>query len=67
MGFVDDDDAPVALVRPNPELGVLFQGVDGNDGLVEVMERVRVGGDSAADPFEPDRVEAHQRYREPRP
>ena len=67
MGFVDDDDVPVALVRPNPELGVLFQGVDGNNGLVEVMEGVRVGRDSAADAFEPDGVEAHQRYRETRP
>ena len=47
VGFVDDDDVPIALVRPNPELGVLFQGVDGNDGLVEIMEGVRVGGDSA--------------------
>ena len=25
VGFVDDDDVPVAFVRPNPELGVLFK------------------------------------------
>ena len=47
VGFVDDDDVPVALFQMDAEIAFLLQGVDGDDGLVVVVERVGVGGNAA--------------------
>ena len=65
--LVDDDDVPVGLLQVGAVLGVLLQGVDRDDRLVVVVERVVAGRDAAAHPLDADRVEPGERDREPLP
>ena len=65
--LVDDDDVPVGLLQVGAVLGVLLQGVDRDDRLVVVVERVVAGRDAAAHPLDADRVEPGERDREPVP
>jgi hypothetical protein len=67
VGFVDDDRVPVALVRPDTKFGILLEGIDRDDGLVVVVERVGVGRDAATDALISHRVETDERNREARP
>lgn len=46
---------------------VLLEGIDGNDRLVEVVERVVVGGDLASHPLEAEAIEAGEREGEAGP
>ena len=59
--LVDDDDVPVRLLQIRAVLGVLLQGVDGDDGLVVVVERVVAGRYAAAHALDADRVEPRER------
>ena len=67
MRLVYDDDVPVGLLQVGAVLGVLLQGVDRDDRLVVVVERVVAGRDAAAHPLDADRVELGERDREPVP
>ena len=62
--LVDDDDVPVRLLQVRAVLGVLLQGVDGDDRLVVVVERVVAGRDATPHPLDADRVEPHEGDRE---
>ena len=61
MGLVDDDHVPACLLQIGAVLRVLLEGVDGDDGLVVVVERVVVGRDAAAHALYADGIEPHQR------
>ena len=47
--IVDDGDVPPGVFEVGAVFAILLQGVDGVDGLVEVAERIVVGGYLAAD------------------
>jgi hypothetical protein len=61
MGLVDDDDVPPRALQIVAVFEVALQGVDRDDGLVVVVERVMVGGNAAAHACKPHGIEPHQR------
>ena len=65
--LVDDDDVPPRLFEVGAVLRILLQGVDGDDRLVVVVERVVIGRDSAAHPLNADGIQAGQGNDEPVP
>ena len=65
--LVDDDDVPPRLFEVGAVLRILLQGVDGDDRLVVVVERVVIGRDSAAHPLNADGIRAGQGNDEPVP
>ena len=58
--LVDDDDVPPRLFEVGAVLRILLEGVDGDDRLVVVVERVVVGGDPASYPLDADGIQARQ-------
>jgi hypothetical protein len=67
VGFVDDDDVPPGVFEVGAVFAVLFQGVDGDDRLVEVVERVVVRGDVPAHFLEAGGIKAGERDGEAGP
>ena len=65
--FVDDHHVPAGVLKRGLKLVVLLEGVDRDDGLVVVVERVVVGRNVLADALEAGRVETHQRNGETAP
>ena len=62
--LVDDDDVPPRLFQIRTVFRVLFEGVDGDDRLVVVVERVVVGRNAAPHPLNADRIQAGEGNRE---
>ena len=67
MTLIDDDDIPTSLLDIMTELGVVLESVDGDDGLVVLLERVLVCRNLRANPVDTDAVESPEGNREPVP
>lgn len=59
--FVDDDDIPVGLFEGNAVSPIVFEGIDRDDGFVDGIEGVVVGGDMSADTLKAGRIEPCER------
>ena len=59
--LVDDDHVPVRLLQVGAVLGILLEGVDGDDRLVVVVEGIVVGRDATPHALDADGVEPRER------
>ena len=60
MGFINDDEIPPGLFQVVPVLAVAFEGIDRDDGAVEIVEWVVVGRDLAPDALDAGGVQPGQ-------
>ncbi len=67
VGLVDDDEIPPRRLKSRPVLPVVLEGVDGDDGLVELIEGVVVQRDAGPDLPDPRTVDPDERDREAGP
>ena len=67
MGLVDDDQVPPGFFQGDPVLFVVLQGVDRDDRLVELVERILVERDMGPDLLDLGAVQLDERDREARP
>jgi len=67
LAFIDHDDDPAGIIEIDAILAVVLERIDGDDRLVESVERVLVAWDLFSDPLNPHRIQPHQRDREARP
>ena len=67
MSFVNDDNIPVGSFEEVAVFAILFDCVDGDDGLVVVVEGVVIGGDLGADTLQRGGVESGERDGEAGP
>ena len=67
LTFIDHDDVPAGIIEINAILAVVLERIDGDDRLVEIVERVLVAWDLLPDPLNPHRIQPHQRDRKARP
>ena len=67
MGLVDDDEVPPCRLKRRPVLPVVLEGVDGDDGLVELVEGVVVQRDAGPDLADARAVDPDERDRKPGP
>lgn len=61
MAFVNDDDVPLGLFDIMPELGVVLQRINGDDGLVVILKWILVGWYAALDAVNADAVKTDER------
>ena len=65
--LVDHDHVPPGFFEMVPVFPVLLDGVDGDDRLVEIVERIVVGRNPRTDPLQAGGIQPDQRNRKTRP
>ena len=67
VALVDDDDVPPGVLQVVPVLQIGLEGIDRDDGPIVKVKGVVVAGDGVADPLQSNRIQPHERNREPAP